>query len=107
LGQNRRNTGFILEDHCSLRKETECVSETSEVYKQLTRLSACEDFIITNSMEQRPSGEANSFSDSQEFSRILWNPGGSLPHSQQPDTCPYTEPAQSSQRPIPLLEDPF
>jgi hypothetical protein len=32
-------------------------------------------------------------------------PGGSLPHSQEPATCPYTEPAQSSPCPIPLLED--
>jgi hypothetical protein len=34
-------------------------------------------------------------------------PGGSLPHSQQPATCPNPEPAQSSPRPIPRLEDPF
>jgi hypothetical protein len=31
---------------------------------------------------------------------------GSLPHSQQPATCPYREPYQSSPRaPIPRLED--
>jgi hypothetical protein len=30
--------------------------------------------ILTNSMEQRPSWEANSFSASQEIPRILWNP---------------------------------
>jgi hypothetical protein len=29
----------------SLRMETKCVSETSEVFKQLTRLSAREEFI--------------------------------------------------------------
>jgi hypothetical protein len=34
-------------------------------------------------------------------------PGGSLPHSQDPATCPYPEPAQSSTFPIPLLENPF
>jgi hypothetical protein len=28
-------------------------------------------------------------------------PGGSLPHSQQPATCPYHEPAQSSPGPHP------
>jgi hypothetical protein len=27
-------------------------------------------------------------------------PGGSLPHSQEPATCPYPEPAQSSPCPI-------
>jgi hypothetical protein len=31
---------------------------------------------LTNSMEQRPSWEANSFSASQEIPRILWNPEG-------------------------------
>jgi hypothetical protein len=35
-------------------------------------------------------------------------PEGSLPHSQEPATCPYPEPYQSSPRPpIPLLEYPF
>ena len=35
-------------------------------------------------------------------------PEGSLPNSQQPDTCPYPQPDQSSSRPpIPLFYDPF
>jgi hypothetical protein len=34
-------------------------------------------------------------------------PGGSLPHSQDPATCPYPEPAQSSPYPIQIFEDPF
>jgi len=34
-------------------------------------------------------------------------PEASLPHLQKPATCPYPEPAQSSQYPyIPLPEDP-
>jgi hypothetical protein len=33
--------------------------------------------------------------------------GGSLPNSQEPATCSYPEPAQSSPCPIPLLEDPL
>jgi hypothetical protein len=34
-------------------------------------------------------------------------PEGALPHSQQPATCPYPEPAQSSPNPhIPLPDDP-
>jgi hypothetical protein len=34
-------------------------------------------------------------------------PEGSLPHSQEPATCPYPEPAESSScPPIPPLEDP-
>jgi len=47
-------------------------------------------------MEQSPSWEANRFSASQEIPLILWNPEGSLPQSQMPATCPYPEPAQSS-----------
>ena len=35
-------------------------------------------------------------------------PEGSLPHSQQPATCPYPEPERSSRSPtIPPLEDQF
>ena len=33
-------------------------------------------YSLTHSMEQRPSWEANRFSDSQEIPRILWNPTG-------------------------------
>jgi hypothetical protein len=34
-------------------------------------------------------------------------PEGSLPHSQQPSTCPYPEPDQAGPCSIPLLEDHF
>jgi hypothetical protein len=35
-------------------------------------------------------------------------PEGSLPHSQEPATCPYPEPYKSSlYLPIPLFEDQF
>jgi hypothetical protein len=35
-------------------------------------------------------------------------PEGSSPYSQQPATCPYPEPGQSSLRPLTQpLEDPF
>ena len=58
-------------------------------------------------MEQSPSSEANWFSASQEIPRIFMVPQGSLTHSQLPATCPYPEPARSSQYPhIPLPEDP-
>jgi hypothetical protein len=36
---------ILWESDLSLRMETECASETSEVFKQLTRLSAREQFI--------------------------------------------------------------
>ena len=35
------------------------------------------------------------------------DPEGSLPHSQKPITCLYTEPDQSTPFPIPLLKGPF
>ena len=63
--------------------------------------------ILTYSMEQNLSLEANRFSASQEIPRILLNPEGSLPHSQVPATWPYREPARSSPYfHIPLPEDP-
>jgi hypothetical protein len=33
--------------------------------------------------------------------------GSRLPYSQEPATCPYPGPAQSSPYPIPILEDPL
>jgi len=34
-------------------------------------------------------------------------PEGSLPHLQEPTTCPYSEPDQSSPSPTPLPENPI
>jgi len=48
-------------------------------------------------MEQSTSWEANWFSASQEIQRILWEPEGSLPHSQVPATCPYAKPQSRSE----------
>ena len=49
-------------------------------------------------MDQSPSLEAPQLMETE----------GSLPHTQQPTTCPYPEPNQSSQYfLILLLEDPF
>ena len=63
--------------------------------------------LLTHSMEQRPSWEANRFSASHETYRI-YGPEGSIPHSQQPATCPYPERRWFSPCPnIRLLEDPF
>jgi hypothetical protein len=44
--------------------------------------------LLTYSKEQSLSWEANRFSANQEIPRILWDPEGSLPHSQVPATCP-------------------
>jgi len=47
-------------------------------------------------MEQSSSREANSHSASQEISPPLMETEGSLPCSQEPTTCPYLEPSESS-----------
>jgi hypothetical protein len=58
-------------------------------------------------MQQRPSWEANRLSASRQIPRIIKEPEGSLPHSQQLATCPYTETARSSPYPHILLpQDP-
>jgi hypothetical protein len=49
-------------------------------------------FYLTKSMQQSPSLEANRSSDGREISRTLWNPEGSLQHSQDLTTCPCSEP---------------
>ena len=64
-------------------------------------------YLRTNCMKQSPSSEGNRFSAGQEIPRILWNPEGSLSHSQVPATCPCPEPARSSPYAyIPLPENP-
>jgi hypothetical protein len=63
------------------------------------------NYLLTYSMEQGPSWEANRFAASQED---FMEPEGSLPHSQVPATCLCPEPAQSSPYlHIILLEDPY
>jgi hypothetical protein len=58
-------------------------------------------------MEQSPSWEANRFEASKEIPRIFMEPEGSLPYSQVPATCLYTEPTPSSpHHPFQLSEYP-
>ena len=54
------------------------------------------------------SWEPNKSLASQEIPPHFMKHEGSLPHSQQPATCPYPKPDKSStSHLIPLLEDPF
>jgi hypothetical protein len=53
-------------------------------------------YLLTYSMEQSPSWEANRFAASQEIPRIFMEPEGSLLYSQVPSTCPYPEPTPTS-----------
>jgi len=59
-----------MEPECSLPHSQEPATCTYPEYL-LTKLLT---YLITYSMEQSPSWEANRFSASQEISRILWNP---------------------------------
>ena len=52
--------------------------------------------LLTDSMVQNPSWEANWFAASQEIPRIFMETEGSLPHSQASAICPCPGPAQSS-----------
>ena len=62
--------------------------------------------ILTYSIEQSPSWEANRFSASQKKSPLFIEPEGSLSHSQVHATCPCLEPDRSSPYlHIPLPED--
>ena len=64
-------------------------------------------YLLTHSMVQSPSREANWFAASQEIPRIFMEPEGSLPHSKACATCPCPGPAQSSPHThIPSPEDP-
>jgi len=57
------------------------------------------NYLLTCSMEQNPSWEANRYSASQEIPPHFMEPEVLLLHSQVPATCPYPEPAPSSKHP--------
>ena len=62
-------------------------------------------YVLTYTKEHSPSWEVNRFLASQQIPLILWNPEGSLPHPQVPDTR-HPQPDRFSSCPhIPLPED--
>ena len=64
-------------------------------------------YLLTYSMEESPSWEANWFCSQSRNSPHFMEPESSLPYSQAPTTCPYPEPNPSSpHNPFPLPEDP-
>ena len=65
-------------------------------------------YLLTHSMEQSPSWEANRFVASQEIPSILLNPKVHCRIHKWPPTCPCAEPPWSIPYPhIPLPGDPF
>jgi hypothetical protein len=56
---------------------------------------------LINSRKQSPSWEAKRSLASQEIPPNFMEPTGSLPYSQQPATCPYRVPDESSPCPPP------
>jgi hypothetical protein len=76
--------------------------------KPIWKLGTNFPYLLTYSMEQSPSWEANPvFAASQEIPRIFMEPEGSLPYSQLPATCPYPEPTPfSPHQPLQLPEYP-
>ena len=53
-------------------------------------------YVLTHSIEQSSSWEANWFSANQEIPLILWNPKVHYGGTQEPVTYPYPEPHKSS-----------
>ena len=63
-------------------------------------------YLLTYSMEQSPSWEANRYAASQQIPYV-YGTRRFKPQAQVPATCPHPEPQQSSPRPhIPVTEDP-
>jgi len=83
----------------SLEHFTDELTNTfSMIFKFRSRLKYPAIHKLTDTMEHNPPSEANSSLASQEITRILWDPQGSSPHSQQSAVSPYPEPRQSSPR---------
>jgi hypothetical protein len=62
-----------------------------ELYMYYVHVS--HSYCISNSMQERLSGKSNNLSGIISY---FIQPGGLLLHSQEPATCPYPEPDQSS-----------
>ena len=88
--------GQVKKCVCALR-HCQLVMQKKDMFPATGEIKA----LRTYSMEQRPSWEANRSSANQENSPHFIKPEGSLPHSQQPATCPYPAPDRYSPRPAP------
>jgi hypothetical protein len=85
--------------------------EKNEVCGVSKVIAYCNDLLLksadSNSTERNLSREANRSSASLEIPCILWNPEGSLPHSQEPPPVPNLSQIIPVHATTPLFEDPF
>ena len=70
--------------------------KNSSIWAECCVLGTEFTYLLSYSMVQSPSWEANWFAASQEIPHIFMEPEGSLPHSQASATCPYPGSAKSS-----------
>ena len=64
-------------------------------------------YLLTYSMEQRPSWEANWLSASQEIPRVLWKPKVHYRIHKSLSPAPVLRQINPVHAPIPLPEDPY
>ena len=88
----------------SSKRQTHCLA--TELRQHLNALSHNANCHQNSSTEQSLCWEANSFLASQDIPRILLNPKGSRPYSQQPAIGPCPEGFIKDIPPIPF-QDPF